>query len=558
MLTDLSKRKKTIIMISVMAGLFLAALDQTIVATAMPKIVEELNGLEHLSWVFTAYMLASTITVPIFGKLSDMYGRKPFLIGAIVIFLIGSILSGLSQNMNQLILFRAIQGVGGGALMATAFTIIADLFVPSERGRWQGLFGAVFGLSSVIGPLLGGWLTDNASWRWNFYINVPIGLVVLVLVIMYMPKIAGRASSHKIDYAGAATLAAGLGSLLLAVTWGGVEYAWNSWQILSLFAVSLASLVSFGLIERVAAEPILPLRLFKNRTFVVSMAVIFLTAMGMFGAILYIPLFAQYVIGTSATNSGTILTPMMLGLVASAIVSGQIIARSGKYKILTVAGLVLVSAAMYWMSLLNADTTQGELIVRMIALGLGLGVTMPVFNLAVQNALPQREVGVATASVQLFRNIGGTVGTAVMATVLNNTLADKLTNIGNDTFVKMSSQSGFNLGTLDGAKVEGLLSPQGLTKLHEAVTKLPPAYAAAVNQALEKFITTIQTAFAQSIAHVFWVGTILMVAALVITLFLPEVKLRDTNEDSLEEIGKELAVEEGTGPASAEPVLGKR
>ncbi|HUC86950.1 MAG TPA: MDR family MFS transporter, partial [Candidatus Saccharimonadales bacterium] len=402
-------------MISVMFGLLLAALDQTIVVTAMPRIVQDLNGLQHLTWVFTAYLLASTVTVPIYGKLGDMYGRKKFFMGAIVIFLIGSALSGQAQSMGELIAFRALQGVGGGALMANSFAIIGDLFVPAERGRWQGLFGAVFGLASVIGPLLGGFLTDNYSWRWVFYINLPIGLIALFLIAGYMPTIPGRSQGRKIDFLGAGLLATALISFLLAVTWGGTQYAWHSAQIISLLVGSAIAAAVFLLAERRASEPILPLHLFRSRVFNVSMIAIMLSAMGMFGGILYIPLFAQYVIGESATNSGTILAPMMAGLIVTSIGAGQVMSRTGRYKALAVGGMAIVVVAMYWLAHLSPSTTQLGLISRMLVMGAGLGMTMPVFNLAVQNAFSQADLGVATASTQLFRNIGGTIGTAVMA-----------------------------------------------------------------------------------------------------------------------------------------------
>jgi EmrB/QacA subfamily drug resistance transporter len=552
MLAQLTKRKKVAVMISVMLGLLLAVLDQTIVSTAMPHIVQELNGLQHLSWVFTSYMLASTISVPIYGKLSDMYGRKKYFIAAIVIFLIGSVLSGAAHSMTQLIVFRAIQGIGGGALMANAFAIIGDLFPPAERGRWQGLFGAVFGLASVVGPLLGGWITDNASWRWIFYVNLPVGLIALIAVSILMPHIAGRAKG-RIDYLGGTLLAGGLSSFLLAVTWGGSQYAWGSSRIIGLLVAALVFTVAFVLVERKAEEPILPPRLFKNRTFVVSMASIFFTAMALFGAIVYIPLFAQDIIGVSATNSGTLLTPMMFGLIASSIVAGQVMSRTGKYKVMSLAGISIAAIGMYLMSHITLATTQGHLLILMVVLGLGLGITMPIFNLVVQNAFPQRDLGVATASTQLFRNIGGTLGTALMASVLNHSLTQRLSSLQNDSFVSAAAQSGHPIGAIDGTKIQGLLSPQGRQALEASANGLPQPVAQQVLGSVHIFIDKVKDAFAGSIAEVFAVGAVLMLAALVVALWLPELPLRKTHDEPIEEAGKELAIEEGTAPANAEP-----
>lgn len=500
--------------------MLLSALDQTIVATAMPRIVRDLNGLEYLSWVITAYLLASTVIVPIYGKLSDIYGRKYFILGAVVTFVLGSILSGLSQNMAQLIIFRAIQGLGGGAIFANAFAVIGDLFPPRERGRWQGLFGAVFGLASVIGPGLGGWITDNASWRWNFFVNIPVGILALLVIGFFMPKIKSSSHGRSIDYAGATFLTAGLVSLLLALVWGGNQYTWNSLPIYSLFTIALVSLVTFIQIERKVAEPILPLDLFKNSIFSVSIIIIFLTGLGMFGAILYIPLFAQLVLGTSATSSGTILTPMMLGLVVSSVATGQVISRTGKYKWLAIFGLGLAAFAIFLLSTnMGVNTSQGSLILRMILIGIGLGVSFPVFTLAVQNAFDHSKMGVATASTQLFRSIGGTVGTAILGGVLNSSLASHL-------------GSGVNINQLQ--------ATLGTT------TSQQPGF--------NELILKIRMAFASSITEVFLIASLFMTAAFVAALFLKETPLRVTHE-SAEEAGRELAAEEGNFPASQEPSL---
>ncbi len=325
-----------------MLGMLLAALDQTIVGTALPRIVANLGGLDHYAWVATAYLLASTVSIPLYGKLSDIYGRRIFFIGGMVLFLIGSALSGTSQDMTQLIIYRGIQGLGAGALMPLAIAIIGDIFSPSERGKWQGLITAVFGLATIVGPILGGAITDNWGWRWVFYVNMPIGIIAIVTAGFVMPKTLRR-MQHTIDYAGAAALVAFSVPLLLAFSWAGSQYDWNSWQIILLFVISAVMLGVFILIELRAVEPIISPRLFKNSIFLVSTIAMFMVGAGMFGAILYLPLFVQAVTGNSATNSGVVLTPMMLGFMFSSIVGGQILSRTGRYKILAIIGFAVAS-----------------------------------------------------------------------------------------------------------------------------------------------------------------------------------------------------------------------
>ncbi len=344
---EITKRQKIMVMVGALLAMLLAALDQTIIGTAMPTIVKEMNGLEHFSWVFTAYMLASTVSVPIVGKLSDIYGRKLFFLGGIIVFLLGSVLAGQSHSMEQLIAFRAIQGLGAGTIMTNAFAIIGDLFAPAERGKWQGTFGGVFGLASVIGPTLGGYLTDNISWRWTFYINIPIAIIAMAFIYFVMPTIKSQVKGKRsIDFLGALLLVMGLVPFLLGLVWGGNQFPWMSWQTIGLFLFALVSLISFGFVEQKAKEPIIPMSLFKSKIFSVSVITTFFIAMGMFGAIVYIPLFAQGVMGISATDSGFILTPMMVGLIVSSALSGQIVSRTQKYKILAITGTALVTIAM--------------------------------------------------------------------------------------------------------------------------------------------------------------------------------------------------------------------
>lgn len=426
MLTDISLKQKTLVMLGVLLAIFVSALDATIVGTAMPTIVKDLGGISHISWVFTAYMLASTVTVPIYGKLSDVYGRKWFFFSGIVIFMLGSILSGLSQDMMQLIIFRILQGVGGGAIMSNAFAIVGDIFTPRERGKWQGVLGGTFGLASITGPILGGIITDSFSWRWTFYINIPVGLLALLAIGLFIPKITPLIKERSIDFWGALILALGLITLLLGVVWGGTEYPWNSIQIIGLLSSAAIFLVSFYFIEKSAKEPIIPLNLFKNSIFSVSVFSSFFFGAGMFGSALYIPLFAQNALGITATNSGSLMTPMVIVQVLTNITGGRIVSGTGRYKMVVVSGLSIAAIGMFLLSLMNTSTSQFDLTFRMIFLGMGMGAAMPVFTVIVQNAFEHSKLGVVTSSIQLFRSIGGTIGIAVLGSLFNSGLANNL------------------------------------------------------------------------------------------------------------------------------------
>jgi len=414
-----------LIFLALMLVLLLASLDQTIVSTALPTIVGDLGGIAHLSWVVTAYLLASTVAGPLYGKLGDLYGRKKVLQFAIVLFLIGSALCGISQSMVQLIAFRTLQGIGAGGLMVTTLAVVGDIIPPRERGKYQGYFGGVFGVSTVIGPLLGGFFVDNLSWRWIFYVNLPVGVIALSVIAAAFHAHSAK-QRHAMDYLGALTLAGALTSIILFTSLGGTTWAWSSAQIVGLMVLSVLLVPLFVVVEGRAAEPILPLTLFRNRTFSVTSSVGFIVGFALFGAVTYLPLYLQVTKGSSPTKSGLQLLPLMGGVLITSIVSGQLITRWGRYKVFPVVGTAVMAVGMFLLSTLGASSSVWHAALFALVLGLGLGMVMQVLVLAVQNAVDYSVLGVATSGSTLFRQVGGSIGVALFGTIFANRLSSEL------------------------------------------------------------------------------------------------------------------------------------
>lgn len=419
-------RRLWLVLGALMLTMLLAALDQTIVSTALPRITSDLNGLGQLSWVVTAYLLTSTASTPIWGKISDLYGRKIMLQSAIVIFLIGSALAGAAQSMSWLIVTRGIQGLGGGGLMVLAIAVIADVIPPRERGRYTGLFGGVFAVSSIAGPLLGGFFVDSLSWRWIFYINLPLGILAMFVIAAAL-QVPRRRVEHSIDVLGAALMVSGVTLLLLVVEWGGNRYDWNSPTILVMGALSIGLLVAFVRVELKSREPLVPMSLFANRIFSTTSILGFILGLAMFGAIVFVPLYLQMVTGATPTQAGLQMVPMMAGMLTASVVSGRMITRFGRYKIFPIVGMGIATVAMYLMSSLRVDTPYWQLAIALTLLGIGMGNVMQVLIIAVQNSVHPRDVGVATSGSTFFRSMGGTIGTALFGAVLTSQLMERLT-----------------------------------------------------------------------------------------------------------------------------------
>ncbi|MFE4973893.1 MDR family MFS transporter [Kitasatospora sp. NPDC056651] len=495
-----SPREIRLVMVGLVVTMLLAMLDNLIVGTAMPTIVGDLGGAKHLSWVVTAYTLATAASTPIWGKLGDMYGRKGTFLTSIVIFLVGSALSGLSQNMNELIGFRAVQGLGAGGLMVGVMSIMGALVPPRDRGKYQGMFAAVMALATIGGPLVGGFITDHLSWHWTFYINLPLGLVALAVVVvtLKLPKVR---STAKVDYLGAILLTVGITSLVLITTWGGQQYAWGSKEILGLAALSAASLITFCYVEQRVEEPMLPLSLFRNLNFTLVSIIGFVVGFVMFGSTVFLPLYQQIVQGASATNSGLLLMPMMFGMLVISLVVGQAVTKTGKYRIYPIIGTLVMTGGMILLSTMGTGTSSFTSACWMIVLGAGMGFLMQITMLVAQNSVELKDMGVASSTATLFRTIGGSFGVALFGALFNNRVADTMKD-------RLGEQAAAGGGMKDPSEV----SPAVLRQLDPAVQD---AYHHAVSNGMHT---------------VFLWGAGVAVIAIAAAVFLREVPLRGTGK----------------------------
>ena len=520
----LSPRAKLEILGAVLLGLLLGALDQTIVGTALPRIVTELGGQSVYVWTFTIYLLASTITVPFYGKLSDLYGRKPLLMIGIGIFLLGSALSGLSQDIYQLIAFRGLQGIGAGALFPISLAVIGDLYTPAERGKYQGLFGAVFGLSAIIGPLAGGWITEHISWHWIFYINLPVGLIALAIIWRLLPNVRRAGATRDLDFLGAGVFTVAISALLIGLT--NKQFGeWAEPHVGGLVALGLVLFGVFLLVERRAKEPIVPLDLWRNRTYASSIVATFLISFGFFGAVVFLPQWFQFVKGVSPTESGLQTLALLAGVIISSIVAGQLVSRTGRYKVIVLSGLATMAVGLFLMSNLRADTELPVLWAWMFITGLGIGPTLSVFTIIVQNAVPFQKLGVATSNLTFFRQVGGSVGLALLGTVLGQRLTEELPGrlVAAGVPAQLVGQFAGNAGGAEQLIVVG--EDLGATIL----AAVPAPARAIVEPLIPHIVQGIHEAFTIAMTSTFLIGVATTVAAFVAALAMRELPLRTTS-----------------------------
>jgi EmrB/QacA subfamily drug resistance transporter len=511
---EMSRNAKILATLGIALAMFLAALDQTIVGTALPRIVAELQGLDYYAWVATSYMVASTTMTPISGKLGDLFGRRSALLVGIVGFVLASALCGQAQDMTQLIAFRGVQGLFGGVLFSNVFASVADLFDPKTRARVQGIFGGIFGIASVVGPVVGGYLTDNLSWRWVFYVNVPVGIIALAAVFFFLPSVAHKASWRDIDFLGAGALAATLVPLLVGFSITR-DHDWASPEVLGLLAFAAIMGVLFFLIEQREKHAIVPFGLWTNRTFSVSMVTSFLVAFGMFGAILYVPLIYQGILGIAATNSGLLVTPMMVGLITGSILTGQIITRIDRYRLVGTVAMVVMLSGLWLLGQVSVDTKEIEVVRDLVLVGLGLGATFPLYINASQAAVPRQYLGVVSSQIQFWRNIGGTIGVAIFGAILSHDLPKKI----------QENVAALNLPPAIVSNLSTSTSPQAIfdpTKIAALRASVSPA----LQPVIDQILVAVRAALAMTIHEVFLYAAVIVGFAAVVSVFLKEVPIR--------------------------------
>jgi EmrB/QacA subfamily drug resistance transporter len=516
-------RTRNFIMIGLALGMLVSSLDQTVVGTSLPKIVGDLGGMNLFAWLFTAYMLGEVLAIPVAGKMSDRYGRKPVFLAGMGLFLGGSILAGMSNSMEMLIACRAIQGIGGGAIMPVAMATVADLYAPTERGKIQGMLGGVFAIASVIGPFLGGFIVDNLDWRWVFYVNLPVGLLAIAVTSMKFPNQESD-TSKRIDYTGMVTLASTLTPALLVMTWGGSTYAWGSAEIIGLSLLSVVSLFAFIMNERKVEDPILPLRLFKEPIFTLGSVGLLIMSMGLFGVIAFLPMFLQAVIGMSATSSGETLIPLMIGVMITILASGFLLKRTG-YKVWLIIGPPLSAFGLFMLSTLHAGSSQTDAVIYLIIVGMGLGAVMSNYMVAAQNVMNKKEMGVVTSSMTLFRSIGGTIGVTILGAIVNQRMVAELGN-------NLPANAMSSLPTTDVNSIGGLL-------MSPAASTIPGP-----------ILDSIRLSLSNSITFMFLIAAIIVMTALVTSMLIKDVPLKTA--DQYHERAIEAEKESVKGVLSAE------
>ncbi len=517
---QITGQRRWLALSAVMVTMFFSSLDQTVVTTALPTIIGELNGLASYAWVFTAYMMTSAITVPLYGKLSDVYGRKPFYLFGLAVFIAGSALAGLSRSMEWLIAARALQGIGGGGMMSMPRATVGDIFNPKERGNWIGLLNAVFGVSAIIGPYLGGWLTDTLGWRWIFYINLPVAFLAFVAVAVALPNVR-TATKHRIDWFGSATLMAGLIPLLLGFTWAGSKYGWGSPQILTLFAAGIVVIVVFVFVERRAAEPILNPNLFRNRIFTTTVLMSFFLSVGMYAGLMFLPIFVQGVVGLSATNSGALLTPMMLSFIVGSTIGGILVSRLGRYKLQAIIGSAVMLLGVFLLQRMDVLTTWGIVVRNMMVVGLAMGAVMPLANVVIQNAFPYSQMGVVNSTQQFVTSLGGIIASPIFGTILSNTFNTALKK-------ELPSQLVAAMDKMPDSMKSVVANPQALidSKAQNALKLMFARYGTVGETLYGRFIQGVRASLAQGVQRLFLFGLIFAALTLVSALLLKEIALK--------------------------------